>query len=135
MLRFPQCVRALVVAMSISASIGDLAAGERPVTFEHDIQPLLTRFGCNSGACHGKSRGQNGFALSNTAGAWTSYKNDGSEVASGELGPTGGIALADTDGDGVDEVVTCTSTDCEIVAVDFDSDGPMKWSEATSRPP
>lgn len=34
------------------------------VTFENDIQPLLTRFGCNSGPCHGKSRGQNGFALS-----------------------------------------------------------------------
>jgi hypothetical protein len=34
------------------------------VTFEHDIQPLLTRFGCNSGPCHGKSRGQRGFALS-----------------------------------------------------------------------
>jgi len=34
------------------------------VTFELDIQPLLTRFGCNSGPCHGKARGQNGFALS-----------------------------------------------------------------------
>ncbi|MCY2967618.1 MAG: DUF1549 and DUF1553 domain-containing protein [Planctomycetota bacterium] len=34
------------------------------VTFELDIQPLLTRHGCNSGPCHGKSRGQNGFALS-----------------------------------------------------------------------
>lgn len=34
------------------------------VTFEHDIQPLLTRYGCNSGPCHGKARGQNGFALS-----------------------------------------------------------------------
>ena len=34
------------------------------VTFENDIQPLLTRFGCNAGACHGKSRGKNGFALS-----------------------------------------------------------------------
>lgn len=34
------------------------------VTFESDIQPLLTRFACNSGPCHGKSRGQNGFALS-----------------------------------------------------------------------
>ena len=33
-------------------------------TFELDVQPLLTRFGCNSGPCHGKSRGQNGFALS-----------------------------------------------------------------------
>jgi hypothetical protein len=34
------------------------------VTFEMDVQPLLTRFGCNSGPCHGKARGQNGFALS-----------------------------------------------------------------------
>ncbi len=33
-------------------------------TFERDIQPILTRSGCNAGACHGKARGQNGFALS-----------------------------------------------------------------------
>ena len=32
--------------------------------FELDIQPILTARGCNSGPCHGKSRGQNGFALS-----------------------------------------------------------------------
>jgi hypothetical protein len=36
----------------------------RPVTFERDVQPVLTRAGCNAGACHGKARGQNGFALS-----------------------------------------------------------------------
>ena len=64
MSRFSQCVGALVAAMSIGALTGDLVADEGAVTFEHDIQPLLTRFGCNSGACHGKSRGQNGFALS-----------------------------------------------------------------------
>ncbi len=34
------------------------------VTFERDIQPILARYGCNSGPCHGKARGQNGFALS-----------------------------------------------------------------------
>ena len=32
--------------------------------FELDIQPILTARGCNSGGCHGKARGQNGFALS-----------------------------------------------------------------------
>ena len=32
--------------------------------FERDVQPVLTRFGCNAGACHGKARGQNGFQLS-----------------------------------------------------------------------
>jgi len=35
-----------------------------PVTFERDVQPILARFGCNAGACHGKARGQNGFQLS-----------------------------------------------------------------------
>ena len=34
------------------------------VTFERDIQPILTRAGCNAGACHGKASGQNGFKLS-----------------------------------------------------------------------
>ena len=35
-----------------------------PLTFERDIQPILARAGCNSGACHGKASGQNGFKLS-----------------------------------------------------------------------
>jgi hypothetical protein len=35
-----------------------------PVTLDQDIEPILTRAGCNAGACHGKSRGQNGFQLS-----------------------------------------------------------------------
>ncbi|WP_166830277.1 DUF1549 domain-containing protein [Thalassoroseus pseudoceratinae] len=35
-----------------------------PVDFERDVQPILTRFSCNAGACHGKARGQNGFQLS-----------------------------------------------------------------------
>jgi hypothetical protein len=41
-------------------------AGNRllPVTFEKDVEPILARAGCNAGACHGKSRGQNGFQLS-----------------------------------------------------------------------
>ncbi len=34
------------------------------VDFDRDIQPILTKFSCNAGACHGKQRGQNGFQLS-----------------------------------------------------------------------
>ncbi|HVX15552.1 MAG TPA: DUF1549 and DUF1553 domain-containing protein [Pirellulales bacterium] len=34
------------------------------ITFELDVLPVLTATGCNQGACHGKSRGQNGFQLS-----------------------------------------------------------------------
>src|SRR5437868_11114877 len=45
-------------------SIGRQEPRPVAVTFEADIQPLLTRLGCNAGACHGKARGQNGFALS-----------------------------------------------------------------------
>src|SRR5262249_54505628 len=32
--------------------------------FENDIEPVLSRFGCNSSGCHGKAEGQNGFKLS-----------------------------------------------------------------------
>ncbi len=35
-----------------------------PIDFENDIIPVLTSGACNSGPCHGKARGQNGFALS-----------------------------------------------------------------------
>lgn len=37
---------------------------KRPVDFATEIVPLLSRYGCNSGGCHGKQRGQNGFQLS-----------------------------------------------------------------------
>jgi len=36
----------------------------RPVDFTNDINPLLTRLGCNGGSCHGKSTGRGGFRLS-----------------------------------------------------------------------
>lgn len=35
-----------------------------PINFANDIVPIFTRLGCNAGGCHGKSGGQNGFALS-----------------------------------------------------------------------
>jgi hypothetical protein len=36
----------------------------RPVSFQNQVVPLLTKAGCNAGGCHGKSTGQNGFRLS-----------------------------------------------------------------------
>jgi hypothetical protein len=39
-------------------------ARDLPVNFANDVVPIFTRFGCNAGGCHGKSGGQNGFALS-----------------------------------------------------------------------
>lgn len=35
-----------------------------PVNFVNQVVPNFTKHGCNAGACHGKSSGQNGFKLS-----------------------------------------------------------------------
>ena len=38
---------------------------ESSVSFNHEIVPILTKAGCNAGACHAKAGGgQNGFQLS-----------------------------------------------------------------------
>lgn len=47
-----------------SAVAGEPTSRSATVSFELDVQPILTKTGCNSGPCHGKQRGQNGFQLS-----------------------------------------------------------------------
>jgi Protein of unknown function (DUF1549) len=39
-------------------------AHDLPINFPNQIVPVFTKHGCNGGGCHGKSGGQNGFALS-----------------------------------------------------------------------
>lgn len=34
------------------------------ISFQKDVMPVLTRSGCNTGSCHGASRGKDGFRLS-----------------------------------------------------------------------
>lgn len=51
------------LATSIQVEVKNFTT-DRSLNFERDIQPILTRFNCNSGGCHGKAGGQNGFALS-----------------------------------------------------------------------
>lgn len=36
----------------------------QPINFTNEIVPIFSKLGCNAGACHGKSSGQNGFKLS-----------------------------------------------------------------------
>ena len=51
------------VRIEVPVEVRDLA--ERPpVHFVNDVVPVLTGAGCNSGGCHGKATGQNGFKLS-----------------------------------------------------------------------
>jgi hypothetical protein len=59
---------------TVSVSAGDVtvrvsvtvthAKQSMAVDFDRDVEPILARFGCNSGSCHGKQGGQNGFQLS-----------------------------------------------------------------------
>ncbi len=39
-------------------------AQQIPINFKNQIVPIFTKLGCNSGGCHGKASGQNGFKLS-----------------------------------------------------------------------
>ena len=58
------------ITVSHSGATGAIAvrvsgfAQPRPVDFQSEIVPLLSRHGCNAGGCHGKASGQNGFKLS-----------------------------------------------------------------------
>lgn len=55
-----------VLALLVGAAVATLAGTSKaaPLDFTNDIVPLLSKQGCNSGACHGKAIGQNGFKLS-----------------------------------------------------------------------
>ena len=55
------------LAILAAALVAADAPGEPPrpaPSFVNDVVPILTRLGCNSGSCHGKLAGQNGFKLS-----------------------------------------------------------------------
>ena len=45
------------------AAVDAVGPADAP-SFRNEVVPILTRQGCNQGACHGKGAGQNGFRLS-----------------------------------------------------------------------
>ncbi len=51
--------RSQIVPLSVAH-----ATATPPVSFRNDVMPIFTKAGCNSGACHGTSRGKDGFHLS-----------------------------------------------------------------------
>jgi hypothetical protein len=56
-------VRGGATELAVSVRVSGCRAG-RAVDFKTEIEPMLSRLGCNSGGCHGKASGQNGFKLS-----------------------------------------------------------------------
>ena len=57
-----RCLIAVLVSLTLAAS--RVEAADRPVDFDTQIIPLLTKAGCNAGACHGAAIGRGGFKLS-----------------------------------------------------------------------
>jgi hypothetical protein len=51
------------VSGSLPVKVED-AGQNPPINFANQIVPIFTKAGCNSGGCHGKASGQNGFRLS-----------------------------------------------------------------------
>ncbi|MBX9579682.1 MAG: DUF1553 domain-containing protein [Gemmataceae bacterium] len=49
--------------LSIPVTVSGTKA-DRPVSFVKDVQPVLSKLGCNAGTCHGAQAGKNGFKLS-----------------------------------------------------------------------
>jgi len=52
----------LVVGLLAIASLSP--AEEKQISFRNDVMPVFFKEGCNTGDCHGSSRGQDGFQLS-----------------------------------------------------------------------
>jgi hypothetical protein len=52
---------ALAAAAVLLSATG---AGAQPASFRNDVMAVLSRGGCNQGACHGSQNGKNGFKLS-----------------------------------------------------------------------
>ena len=59
--------RLFFAVVTLCFSLTATVVADEPVaspSFSRDVLPLLTKLGCNQGACHGKLAGQNGFRLS-----------------------------------------------------------------------
>lgn len=63
--RFPRaCPGALLLVLGAAAPVQTHAANTALPSFRHDVLPVLSKAGCNSGGCHGALAGKGGFRLS-----------------------------------------------------------------------
>src|SRR5438105_4317833 len=60
----PRSYLTLALGLALAAPPPGRAEGTAPVHFARDVVPVLTKLGCNSGACHGSFQGRGGFRLS-----------------------------------------------------------------------
>jgi hypothetical protein len=57
-------VTAAYDGLSATAAVQAMPEIQHGVSFDTEVVPVLMRYGCNSGGCHGASRGKQGFRLS-----------------------------------------------------------------------
>ena len=50
--------------LSLFALTASAVANGQPLSFRHDVLPVLSKAGCNAGGCHGALAGKGGFRLS-----------------------------------------------------------------------
>ena len=87
-----------------SAAETEIAVGDAPRSwdFAQDISPILTRSGCNTGGCHGRADGQNGFHLSlfgyDPEGDYRSFTRDLGERRLSTIRPESSLFLAKATG-------------------------------------
>jgi hypothetical protein len=130
---------------ALSEGVDDDTAGTAA-----EIRLTLVRFADSTGAvkvneitvergamldCGTIDNGSFGVVVSNDIGFWTSYGRELGVVGSGDVGATEDIALADTNGDGLGEVVGCPGDGdvCSVIALDLDGDGIDEVIRSTDR--
>ncbi len=53
-----------LACLVVLAFLAPAARADEPVSFRNEVMAVLSRGGCNAGACHGNQNGKNGFKLS-----------------------------------------------------------------------
>jgi Protein of unknown function (DUF1553)/Protein of unknown function (DUF1549) len=95
-------VKAAFEGQSGSATIKLEPRLDRFWDFGHDIMPILSRVGCNTGGCHGRAAGQNGFHLSifgyDSEGDFTALARDAGQRRLSKLAPKDSLFLAKATG-------------------------------------
>src|SRR5438552_14925287 len=59
-----QTIIALAIVLGLGWLVSAQARSQEPVNFRQEVMAVLSRGGCNQGACHGNLHGKGGFKLS-----------------------------------------------------------------------
>jgi len=90
-------VKASFEGQTATSRITVEARSDRSWDFGHDIVPIFTRLGCNTGGCHGRAAGQNGFHLSlygyDSAGDFLALARDAGQRRLSKLSPKQSLFL------------------------------------------